>query len=87
MWVPALSVMREVWCSLFLPVQQGQHVEDQTHSKSMIVSILPFVAVFWRDTSAGMPTLPYYLAKVLADIPRIAVACKNLDQLPSILRP
>ncbi|KAG0219434.1 hypothetical protein BGX31_011310 [Mortierella sp. GBA43] len=31
-------------------------------------------AVFWRDTSAGMPTLPYYLAKVLADIPRIIVA-------------
>ncbi|KAG0369711.1 hypothetical protein BGZ54_009137 [Gamsiella multidivaricata] len=32
-------------------------------------------AVFWRDTSAGMPTLPYYLAKILADIPRIIVAC------------
>ncbi|KAK3828723.1 MAG: hypothetical protein J3Q66DRAFT_435206 [Benniella sp.] len=31
-------------------------------------------AVFWRDTSAGMPTLPYYLAKVLADVPRIIVA-------------
>ncbi|KAG0269130.1 hypothetical protein DFQ27_004703 [Actinomortierella ambigua] len=31
-------------------------------------------AVFWRDTSAGMPTMPYYLAKVLADIPRVLVA-------------
>ncbi|KAI8605104.1 hypothetical protein EDD21DRAFT_299997 [Dissophora ornata] len=31
-------------------------------------------AVFWRDTSAGMPTLPYYLAKVLADVPRMIVA-------------
>ncbi|KAI1320190.1 hypothetical protein EDD11_001795 [Mortierella claussenii] len=31
-------------------------------------------AVFRRDTSAGMPTLPYYLAKVLADVPRIIVA-------------
>ncbi|KAF9363460.1 hypothetical protein BGX34_004110 [Mortierella sp. NVP85] len=31
-------------------------------------------AVFWRDTSAGMPTLPYYLAEVLADVPRIIVA-------------
>ncbi|KAG0078817.1 hypothetical protein BGZ92_001301, partial [Podila epicladia] len=24
-------------------------------------------AVFWRDTSAGMPSLPYYMAKFLAD--------------------
>ncbi|KAF9286985.1 hypothetical protein BGZ68_002365 [Mortierella alpina] len=31
-------------------------------------------AVFWRDTSAGMPTLPYYLAKILADVPRMLVA-------------
>ncbi|KAF9921317.1 hypothetical protein FBU30_008696 [Linnemannia zychae] len=31
-------------------------------------------AVFWRDTSAGMPTLPYYLAKLLADVPRLIVA-------------
>jgi len=32
------------------------------------------IAVYWRDTSAGMPTLPYYLAKVLADVPRMIVA-------------
>ncbi|KAG0334541.1 hypothetical protein BG004_000365, partial [Podila humilis] len=31
-------------------------------------------AVFWRDTSAGMPTLPYYMAKILADVPRMIVA-------------
>ncbi|KAF9913217.1 hypothetical protein BX616_010139 [Lobosporangium transversale] len=31
-------------------------------------------AVFWRDSSAGMPTLPYYLAKILADVPRMIVA-------------
>ncbi|CAO3571214.1 unnamed protein product [Mortierella alpina] len=31
-------------------------------------------AVYWRDTSAGMPTLPYYLAKILADVPRMLVA-------------
>lgn len=31
-------------------------------------------AVYWRDTSAGMPTLPYYLAKILADVPRMIVA-------------
>ncbi|KAF9347284.1 hypothetical protein BGX26_001227 [Mortierella sp. AD094] len=31
-------------------------------------------SVFWRDTSAGMPTLPYYFAKVLADFPRMVVA-------------
>ncbi|KAF9304518.1 hypothetical protein BGZ74_001361 [Mortierella antarctica] len=31
-------------------------------------------AVFWRDTSAGMPTLPYYMAKFLADVPRMIVA-------------
>ncbi|KAF8933200.1 hypothetical protein BGZ47_010990 [Haplosporangium gracile] len=31
-------------------------------------------AVYWRDTSAGMPTLPYYLAKFLADVPRMIVA-------------
>eukprot|EP00833_Pecoramyces_ruminatium_P006646 jgi/Orpsp1_1/1180678/evm.model.c7180000074299.1 len=30
--------------------------------------------VFWRDTSAGQPTISYYLAKVVADIPRIAFA-------------
>lgn len=34
------------------------------------------VAVYWRDTSAGMPTLPYYLAKILADVPRMIVAGK-----------
>ncbi|KAJ3303577.1 hypothetical protein HDV03_003654 [Kappamyces sp. JEL0829] len=27
--------------------------------------------VYWRDTAAGMPVLPYYLAKVIVDIPRI----------------
>ncbi|KAF9121672.1 hypothetical protein BGW39_010354 [Mortierella sp. 14UC] len=31
-------------------------------------------AVYWRDTSAGMPTLPYCLAKILADVPRMIVA-------------
>jgi len=30
--------------------------------------------VFWRDTSAGQPTISYYLAKAVADIPRIIVA-------------
>lgn len=30
--------------------------------------------VFWRDTSAGMPTLPYFLAKFVVDIPRIILA-------------
>jgi len=30
--------------------------------------------VFWRDTSAGQPTISYYLAKVVADIPRIIIA-------------
>lgn len=30
--------------------------------------------VFWRDTSAGMPALPYYIAKAAADIPRIIVS-------------
>ncbi|KAI9189626.1 hypothetical protein H9P43_001059 [Blastocladiella emersonii ATCC 22665] len=30
--------------------------------------------VFWRDTAAGMPTLPYFLAKVIVDIPRVFVA-------------
>lgn len=31
--------------------------------------------VFWRETSNGMSTLAYYVAKVLADIPRIVLAC------------
>ncbi|KAF9431406.1 hypothetical protein BGZ76_000340 [Entomortierella beljakovae] len=31
-------------------------------------------AVFWRDTQAGMPTLPYYIAKILSDFPRMVVA-------------
>jgi len=30
--------------------------------------------VFWRDTSAGQPTISYYIAKVVADIPRIIFA-------------
>jgi len=30
--------------------------------------------VFWRDTSAGQPTISYYLAKVVADIPRVIIA-------------
>ena len=30
--------------------------------------------VYWRDSSAGMPTLPYFLAKLTADLPRIALA-------------
>jgi ABC-type multidrug transport system ATPase subunit len=30
--------------------------------------------VFWRDTAAGMQSIPYYLAKVVADLPRCLVA-------------
>lgn len=27
--------------------------------------------VYWRDTASGMATIPYYLAKVIIDIPRV----------------
>ncbi|KAI8800846.1 hypothetical protein BJ742DRAFT_779904 [Cladochytrium replicatum] len=30
--------------------------------------------VFWCNTAAGMPTLPYFLAKIIADIPRILIS-------------
>ncbi|CAI2169630.1 3148_t:CDS:10 [Funneliformis geosporum] len=30
--------------------------------------------VYWRDTSSGMRTIPYFLSKFIADIPRIALA-------------
>ncbi|ORX95418.1 hypothetical protein K493DRAFT_372167, partial [Basidiobolus meristosporus CBS 931.73] len=30
--------------------------------------------VFWRETASGMPTLPYFLAKAISDIPRIILA-------------
>ncbi|KAI8605577.1 hypothetical protein EDD21DRAFT_299344, partial [Dissophora ornata] len=30
--------------------------------------------VYWREKSSGLLTLPYYLAKVIADIPRIILA-------------
>ncbi|RKP05526.1 hypothetical protein THASP1DRAFT_32637, partial [Thamnocephalis sphaerospora] len=30
--------------------------------------------VFWRDTSAGMNTIPYFAAKVMADLPRCVIA-------------
>ncbi|KAJ3087330.1 hypothetical protein HK102_011342, partial [Quaeritorhiza haematococci] len=30
--------------------------------------------VFWRDTAAGMPCLPYFLAKIIADVPRMVIA-------------
>ncbi|RHZ83219.1 hypothetical protein Glove_99g53 [Diversispora epigaea] len=30
--------------------------------------------VYWRDTSSGMKTIPYFLAKVIADIPRMLIA-------------
>ena len=30
--------------------------------------------VFWRDTSVGMPTIPYFLAKFTSDLPRIFIA-------------
>eukprot|EP00455_Lapot_gusevi_P041816 TRINITY_DN4890_c0_g8_i2.p1 TRINITY_DN4890_c0_g8~~TRINITY_DN4890_c0_g8_i2.p1 ORF type:complete len:849 (+),score=265.43 TRINITY_DN4890_c0_g8_i2:115-2661(+) len=30
--------------------------------------------VFWRDSSAGMSTVPYFLAKMFADVPRITAA-------------
>ncbi|RHZ58597.1 hypothetical protein Glove_372g90 [Diversispora epigaea] len=30
--------------------------------------------VYWRDTSSGMKTIPYFLAKSIADIPRILLA-------------
>ncbi|CAG8541839.1 5729_t:CDS:10, partial [Diversispora eburnea] len=30
--------------------------------------------VYWRDTSSGMKTIPYFLAKSIADIPRILIA-------------
>ncbi|CAG8559433.1 9983_t:CDS:10 [Cetraspora pellucida] len=30
--------------------------------------------VYWRDTSAGMHTVPYFLAKIVADIPRYFIS-------------
>ncbi|CAG8798030.1 17475_t:CDS:2, partial [Dentiscutata erythropus] len=30
--------------------------------------------VYWRDTSAGMRTIPYFLAKIIANIPRLIIA-------------
>ncbi|KAJ3014597.1 hypothetical protein HKX48_005071 [Thoreauomyces humboldtii] len=30
--------------------------------------------VYWRDTAAGMPTLPYFFAKWTADLPRMILA-------------
>jgi hypothetical protein len=30
--------------------------------------------VYWRERQAGIPALPYFLAKILADVPRIALA-------------
>jgi len=30
--------------------------------------------VYWRDAASGMPALPYFLAKFIADIPRMIVA-------------
>ncbi|KNE56283.1 hypothetical protein AMAG_02109 [Allomyces macrogynus ATCC 38327] len=30
--------------------------------------------VYWRETAAGRPTLPYFLGKLIADIPRIVIA-------------
>ena len=30
--------------------------------------------VYWRDTCAGMPTISYFLAKFVSDIPRIIIA-------------
>ena len=30
--------------------------------------------VYWRDTAAGMPTIPYFLAKFTSDAPRIVIA-------------
>jgi hypothetical protein len=29
------------------------------------------IVVYWRDVSGGMPTVPYFFAKVLVDLPRI----------------
>ncbi|RGB39200.1 hypothetical protein C1646_690392 [Rhizophagus diaphanus] len=30
--------------------------------------------VYWRDTAAGMRTIPYFFAKFIADIPRLVIA-------------
>ncbi|KAI9179963.1 hypothetical protein H9P43_005295 [Blastocladiella emersonii ATCC 22665] len=30
--------------------------------------------VYWRDVAAGMPTVPYFVAKALVDVPRIVLA-------------
>ncbi|KAI9595510.1 hypothetical protein BDF19DRAFT_422397 [Syncephalis fuscata] len=37
--------------------------------------------VYWRDTAAGMTSIPYYLAKMVADLPRclIAALCFSLS--------
>ncbi|KAL7751229.1 hypothetical protein RI367_003435 [Sorochytrium milnesiophthora] len=32
------------------------------------------IVVYWRDTAAGMPAIPYFLAKITVDLFRIAVA-------------
>ncbi|KAI9220286.1 P-loop containing nucleoside triphosphate hydrolase protein [Blastocladiella britannica] len=59
--------IREVGLFLSLGVLfAGISVGTQTYGNEMVV--------YWRDTSAGMPTLPYFLGKFLVDIPRIFIA-------------
>lgn len=80
--VGACTFVNERGMLLAISMQKLEQIPNRWLSLS-----LSFVAVFWRDASVGMTTLPYYLAKVQADIPRIVVACNNVDRLSSVPHP
>ncbi|KNE55335.1 hypothetical protein AMAG_01237 [Allomyces macrogynus ATCC 38327] len=59
--------IREVGIFMSLGVLfAGISVGTQTFGNELVV--------FWRDSASGMPTLPYFLGKLVSDIPRIIVA-------------
>lgn len=51
----------------------GIAIGTNTFGRERVVKYYSNFKVYWRDTATGMPTIPYFLAKVIIDIPRMVM--------------
>ncbi|ORZ27565.1 hypothetical protein BCR44DRAFT_1398013 [Catenaria anguillulae PL171] len=62
-----IDLLREVGIFMSVGVLfAGINVGTQTFGNELVV--------FWRDTASGQPTLPYFISKILVDVPRVILA-------------
>ncbi|KAJ3147722.1 hypothetical protein HDU86_007897 [Geranomyces michiganensis] len=96
-----LDQLTHVICGLFLSGLGCSIPLDQLSLSGMFITLGPLFAgvqvgastfglervVYSRDKSAGMPTLPYFLAKWAADIPRMVVSSIMFTSSLALLLP